>query len=130
MSAPSRHPWQGKRILLVEDDAAICYFLGCVLRKTGYFVGVAEDGTSGLRLFRGQPWDLVIADRMMPGMDGEALASAIKMEAPAQPIILITGFPRLVKQRELFDAILSKPFSMADLLACVAELLGDHAERI
>jgi DNA-binding response OmpR family regulator len=127
MSAPSDKPLPAKRILLVEDDAAICYFLERVLRKTGYIVGVAGDGSSGLHLFRRQPWDLVITDRIMPRMNGETLASAIKTEAPAVPIVLITGFPRLVKRPELFDAVFGKPFSMPELLAGIAALLGDHA---
>jgi DNA-binding response OmpR family regulator len=127
MSAPIDNHFQPKRILLVEDDAAICYFLGLVLRKSGYVVSVAADGASGLHLFRSQPWDLVITDRMMPRMNGEALAVVIKKESPAQVIILITGFPRLVKHPELFGAIFGKPFSIAELLAGIAELLAHPA---
>jgi DNA-binding response OmpR family regulator len=129
MSAPIDNHFQPKRILLVEDDAAICYFLGLILRKSGYVVSVAADGVAGLHLFQSQPWDLVITDRMMPRMSGEVLAIAIKKELPAQPIILITGFPRLVKHPELFDAIFGKPFSIADLLAGIAELLQAHARQ-
>ena len=129
MSAPIDNHFQPKRILLVEDDAAICYFLGLILRKSGYVVSVAADGVAGLHLFRSQPWDLVITDRMMPRMNGEALAIAIKKESPAQSIVLITGFPRLVKRPELFVAIFGKPFSITDLLAGIAELLRDHAKQ-
>src|SRR5258708_34299037 len=82
-----------KTILLVEDDPAVCYFLGRVLHNVGYFVGAASDGISGLRVFRTRPWDVVITDRMMAGMDGEELASEIKNEVPSQPIVLLTGLP-------------------------------------
>ncbi|HEY3901204.1 MAG TPA: response regulator [Chthoniobacter sp.] len=129
MSVPIENHFPPKRILLVEDDAAICYFLGLILRKSGYMVSVAADGAAGLHLFHNQPWDLVITDRMMPRMNGEALAIAIKKDSPAQAIILITGFPRLVKHPELFDAIFGKPFSIADLLAGIAKLLKDHARQ-
>ncbi len=130
MSAVSDKQLPAKRILLVEDDAAICYFLERVLRKSGYFVGMAGDGSSGLHLFHKQPWDLVITDRIMPRMNGEALASAIKAEAPAVPIVLITGFPRLVKRPELFDAVFGKPFSIPELLAGIAALLENHSGRV
>jgi DNA-binding response OmpR family regulator len=129
MSTPTDNHFQPKRILLVEDDAAICYFLGLILRKSGYVVSVAADGAAGLHLFQSQPWDVVITDRMMPRMSGEIMAVTIKKLVPAQLIILITGFPRLVKHPELFDAIFGKPFSIADLLAGIAELLGDHAKQ-
>src|SRR5258708_34584758 len=111
-STPPNDRWPAKRILLVEDDAAVCYFLERVLRKAGYVVGMAADGAAGLQLFLAQPWDLVITDRAMPRMNGEALAAEIKKEAPTPtPVVLITGFPNHVERPELFDAIFGKPFS-------------------
>lgn len=99
------------------------YFLSRVLRRTGYAVGVAADGEVGWQMFRSRPWDLVITDRMMPNLTGEAMAGLIKKQSPATPIILITGFPQYVERRELFDAVFSKPFAMAALLASISKSL-------
>jgi len=123
MTSKSDTNLSAKRILLVEDDPAVCYFLERVLTRAGYFVGMAADGVSGLRFFRAQPWDLVITDRTMPEVNGEELASEIKKEAPAQPIILIAGIPSCVEHTELFDAVFGKPFSIPALLACVSVLI-------
>lgn len=127
MSTPAPHgSAPAKSILLVEDDAAVCYFLGRVLRHAGYCVQSAADGISGLRLFRARRWDLVITDRTMPGMNGEDMACEIRHEAPSQPIVLITGIPTRVERPELFDAIFSKPFSITALLASLSTLLEAH----
>ncbi|MDR3405630.1 MAG: response regulator [Chthoniobacter sp.] len=112
-----------KTILLVEDDPTVCYFVERVLRNAGYYVGMAADGVSGLRLFDVRSWDLVITDRTMPGMNGEVLAAEIRKKAPAQPIVLITGIPSRVERPELFDAIFGKPFNITALLSSIAALL-------
>jgi len=118
-----------KTILLVEDDPTVCYFVERVLRNAGYYVGMAADGVSGLRLFRVRPWDIVITDRTMPGMNGEELAATIRKEAPAQPIVLITGIPSRVDRPELFDAIFGKPFAITALLSCLTAILQTLAEH-
>ena len=112
-----------KTILLVEDDPTVCYFVERVLRNAGYYVGMAAEGNAGLRLFRVRPWDIVITDRTMPGMNGEDLAAHIREEAPTQPIVLITGIPSRVERPELFDAIFGKPFAINALLSCLATIL-------
>ncbi len=129
MSTTPEKRLPAKRILLVEDDPAVCYFLGRVLHRAGYVVGPAEDGVAALHLFRAQRWDLVITDRRMPTMDGETLAREIKKLAPTQPIVLITGFPTRVEDPALFDAIFGKPFAIADLLACLSALLRSPVAR-
>jgi CheY-like chemotaxis protein len=130
MSAVPKKRLPAKRILLVEDDAAVCYFLGRVLHKAGYVVGMAEEGASALQYFHAQAWDLIITDRNMPKMNGEELAKAIKEAKPTQSIVLITGFPARVEHPELFDAVFGKPFSIADLLACLATLLQAQPETV
>jgi two-component system OmpR family response regulator len=116
-------PQVARSVLLVEDDAAVCYFLERILRRAGYTVGMAADGEMGLQMFRSRAWDLVITDRMMPNQTGEQMAEVIKQESPSTRIILITGFPQCVERAELFDAVFSKPFVIADLMARVTRLL-------
>src|SRR3954469_25860665 len=86
-----------RSVLLVEDDAAVSYFLEQVLRRAGFGVGLAADGQVGLQIFRSRPWDMVITDRVMPNLNGEQLAEVIRKEAPQTRIILISGFPQHVE---------------------------------
>ena len=102
---------------------AILITLKRLLRNAGYEVQTAQSAREGLSLFQQDPWDLVTVDRSMPEMNGEEVAAEIKRLAPNMPIILITGFPGAAKRRELFHAIIGKPFRMAELLQCVADCL-------
>ena len=64
----------------------------------------------------------------MPEMNGETVAREMRQIAPTVPIILITGFPDAVLRRELFDAVLAKPFRTAELLQCFTRVLGKRSE--
>ncbi len=68
----------------------------------------------------------MITDQAMPEMAGSELAVNIKREAPGQPIIMITAYPRNLGERENpVDAILNKPFSFPDLRQAIAKLLPE-----
>jgi two-component system OmpR family response regulator len=112
-----------KRILVVDDEPLVTGFVGAVLRGAGYTVEIAASGAEGLRVFQSGPWDLVITDRAMPGMDGEALAAAIRASGSDVPIILQTGTGGLTINETLFDAVLAKPVAIAALLDTVARFL-------
>lgn len=111
------------QILIVDDEAAIREMMTLFLEFEGYEVGVAESGPQALRLLAERDWSLVITDRLMPGMDGEELASAIRKVNARIPIILTTGeapdddgFP--------FDAVVLKPFASKALFAAIESALG------
>jgi CheY-like chemotaxis protein len=110
------------KILIVDDESLVTRILGTILRSAGYHVGVAANGAEGLRSFESEPWDLVMTDRVMPGMDGETMAAAIRHIAPKIRIILLTGGGAEVCDRTLFADVLAKPVVAKDLLACVANL--------
>jgi CheY-like chemotaxis protein len=130
MSTTISAPPDVKRILLVEDEAALRLLLPLMLRKRGYFVESVEDGFSALRLLSDKPWDLIITDLMMPKMDGEALANEIKKRDPTKPIVLISGLSnRFVVRPHLFEAILEKPFSADNLYACLSTIAGFATPR-
>jgi CheY-like chemotaxis protein len=112
-----------KRILVVDDGSLVTGFVGAVLRGADYTVDIAASGAEGLRVFQSGSWDLVITDRAMPGMDGEALAAAIRASGSKVPIILQTGTGGLRINESLFDAVLAKPVPIAALVGTVARLL-------
>ncbi len=112
-----------KRVLIVDDEPGVLIVVERLLRLEGYRVGTARDGAEGLRRFAGETWDLVITDRSMPELNGEELAQAIKAQAPAMPVIMLTGFTHLIEHRELFAAVLKKPFTRQELAAAVRAAL-------
>ena len=120
----------GKTILVLEDEGAISKLLERALKGHGYRVEVAQDGLEGLvKIDRVHP-DLIIADIMMPRLDGLTFARAIKKhdETKAIPIIFLTA---LGDPRSMIEGInvgaryyLTKPFSLEDLVNKVKKALS------
>lgn len=83
-----------KRILLIEDNEQNRYLVTYLLRARGWEVASAEDGPAGLRLAAENPPDLVLLDIQLPGMDGYAVARALreKPELATIPVIAVTSY--------------------------------------
>jgi CheY-like chemotaxis protein len=117
-----------KRILVVDDDAAVTGIVRRVLQRAGYEVAEAESGERALALVDAQaaPFDLVITDHSMPGgMTGAALVSALRERTPALPILRLTGDPSHRPDGLPDDVVLlGKPFPNERLIALVEELAG------
>src|SRR5690606_10883894 len=104
------------RILLAEDDRSMCGFLVLALEKAGHSVTVAYDGLEALGLLkeggRDVPFDLLLTDIVMPGMDGIELSQKAVKLYPDLKIMFITGFAAVALGREDFSTegakILSK----------------------
>jgi two-component system copper resistance phosphate regulon response regulator CusR len=121
------------RILLIEDERKIAAFLRKGLGENGYVVDVAATGDDGLHLARTLPYDLVILDVMLPGLDGWAVLSALRQEGRETPVLFLTardGVADRVKGLELgADDYLVKPFAFAELLARVRSILRRSPAR-
>lgn len=115
-------------VLLVEDEAALGMIVKDSLEVRGFAVQYANDGQEGLDLFRQQCPDIVVADVMMPRMDGFSLAEQIRRENPTVPIIFLTARSQpadVVRGFELGGSdYLKKPFSMDELIARINARLG------
>jgi CheY-like chemotaxis protein len=117
------------KILMVDDDEAIREYLSELLAMAGYSVIASNDGIESLRIFETQPFDLVITDIMMPGIDG--LGAMIKMRT-IDPKIKILAISGADMKEELLHAAgfvgamstLQKPFSNDTLLKTITRLLG------
>ena len=80
------------RILLVDDDKALCELLGEYLEMEGFEVSMVHDGNEALKLINGAqlPWDAIILDVMLPGMNGFDLLKAIRPDS-SSPVLMLTA---------------------------------------
>lgn len=109
-------------ILIVDDEFGLAEMLRDMLNDHGFEVVLAINGRLALDLLGEQNVDLVLTDLMMPVMDGEEFATAMRNSETYRdtPIIMMTSLPTaLPQQRKLFDAILRKPFSPELLLRTI-----------
>lgn len=123
---------RAKRILLVEDESSVRATFRLLLELDGHLVTEASNGIEALDLFNKGQFDLVMTDFEMPGMKGNSLALSIKGVAPRQPVLMVTAYGgKVVNLDNPVDAILNKPFTMADLRCALARLLTntDSPER-
>ena len=115
---------RGKRILFAEDQPEVREVTRMLLSLDEHIVTEASNGREALDLFTADRFDLVITDYAMPVMKGDELARRIKQLAPAQPILMITGScGDLGVAQASVDAVLNKPFSVADLRQAIAQLV-------
>jgi DNA-binding response OmpR family regulator len=122
-----------RKVLVVEDDAAIRRGLVDALRFGGYAVLEAADGKSGLASATGAALDLVLLDVMLPQMDGFAVLTELRRARPALPVIMLTARgtedDRVRGLAGGADDYVVKPFSAQEVLARVAAVLRRSAER-
>ncbi|HSB82061.1 MAG TPA: response regulator [Candidatus Methylomirabilis sp.] len=121
-----------RRLLLIDDDPSLRTTVGCLLRKFGHTVEVAESGSAGLALLRQKPVDLVLTDLKMPGLTGWDVARLVKATHPRLPVVLVTGCAQTIPpdqpERSWVDAILAKPCGAAAMLAVIGALTRDLAD--
>jgi len=119
---------QRATILLVEDEDAVRMFASRVLRNKGFTVIEYPNAEEALaEIEKGTPIDLLLTDMMMPGMDGETLATLAKEKHPEIKVILMSGysedFARHGKDESKTFSFLPKPFSLDTLVEKVKEIL-------
>jgi CheY-like chemotaxis protein len=114
------------RILLIDDDPNVREVLLHLLASFGYEVQTAAEGASGLARFDEGGWDLVLVDVVMPAMSGWGVVEAIRLRAPATPIVLITGMNQpavMQRARDWRLPVIMKPFRSDAIRATVAKAL-------
>lgn len=124
-------PSAGQRVLCIDDEPLLRELLREVLSFHQLDVETADSGQAGLELFEAarreaKPFDVVITDLGMPGMNGMQVTEAIKRQAPGTPIIMLTGWGNMMDDRAKgpvkADAILSKPPRINELLEAVTKV--------
>lgn len=110
-----------RRILLVEDEPGLVVTLGDRLRSSGFEVGTASDGPTGLHMATHERWDVILLDIMLPGENGFEVCEHIRRQGVSTPIIMLTARGQTVDKvhglRLGADDYLTKPFEMVELQA-------------
>src|SRR5215510_7788369 len=121
-------------ILFIEDEANLRHNLGVLLEGEGYQVVSAEDGAEGIRKLRGESFDLVITDVVMPEVDGFEVMEYIKDHAPDTVVVAITAY---VSAESAIEALrrgaydyLAKPFDVDHMQIVVKRALEKAGTQI
>jgi two-component system OmpR family response regulator len=118
-------------LLLIEDDVEAARLLIKNLHEQGYEVEHARDGRVGLELALKKSWDLIIADRMLPHVDGLDIVQALRAQGRKTPILILSALAEIDDRvrglRAGGDDYLSKPYAAAELQARVEALLRRSA---
>ena len=119
------------RILIVDDEPEIRSFIGCALAAAGYLPDFAVNGTQALAQLLECRYDLIILDLVMPDMDGACALDRMLRAHPEQAVIVVSCINDVATKLDCLergaDDYLTKPFSLAELLARVRVQLRDDA---
>lgn len=117
----------GGRILLVEDEDMVRAVAERALARAGYEITACADGEEGLQaITAGGQFDLVVSDVVMPGMDGPAMARAIRESHPDLPVLFMSGYAEEQLRKDIDIPrmhFLSKPFSVQQISDKVADVM-------
>lgn len=115
------------KILFVEDEEDLTLIVADTLRGQGYAVVTAADGIEGLEKFKTEAADIVVADVMMPKMDGFTMAKEIRKLSPTVPLLFLTAKSTIDDVEEGFEIgandYLKKPFELRELMVRIKALL-------
>lgn len=115
------------KILFVEDEEDLTLIVAETLRGQGYDVITAADGIEGLEKFKTEAADIVVADVMMPKMDGFTMAKEIRIISPTVPLLFLTAKSTIDDVEEGFEIgandYLKKPFELRELIVRIKALL-------
>jgi len=128
-------PCRPLRILFIDDEPLVRQLMHNVLELHDHKVTVAASGREGLELFRSnlrgsEPYEVVITDLGMPEMDGRQVARALRAESPQTPIVMLTGWGRMMQADgetvPEVDALLGKPPRMEELNNLLFQVTAKH----
>jgi len=115
------------RLLVVEDERDLAQTLRRALEEEEFAVDLAEDGEDALFKIREMPYDAVILDLMLPGMDGWTLLQTARADGLRTPVLILTARDMIedrVRGLNLgADDYLTKPFALAELIARVRAMI-------
>ncbi len=115
------------RILLAEDDDSLRGFLSRALERAGYEVTACADGEEAADVLD-EPWDMLLTDIVMPGMDGIEVARLAAARNPGLRIMFITGFAAVAltvgERAPAGSKVLSKPIHLREIVAEVERMMA------
>jgi two-component system, OmpR family, response regulator len=115
------------RVLIIEDDQQIASFVTKGLKEAGFAVDHVSDGEEGLQMAELNPYDAMVIDIMLPGLDGFSIIESLRSKGSATPILVLSARGSLDDKLKGFqsgsDDYLTKPFSFSELQARLQALL-------
>jgi len=109
------------KVLIVEDDAETADYIAAGLRSRGHEPKLAANGSQGFAGATAEPFDVIVLDRMLPGLDGLALVSLLRAEGVSTPVLFLTNLSGVDDRVEGLgaggDDYLVKPFAFDELVA-------------
>ncbi len=109
------------RVLVIEDDREAASYMAKGLREAGHVVDVAHDGRDGLLMAQTGDYDVLVVDRLLPGLDGLALVQTLRATGNTTPVLFLSALgqvdDRVKGLRAGGDDYLVKPYAFAELLA-------------
>ena len=120
------------RILLIEDDKALCQVLQPTLQAAGFASDCCHTGADGLHLLKTGYYDACILDRMLPELDGLTLLKSARADGISIPVLMLTALGQIGDRVDGLDAgaddYLTKPFDTRELLARLRALVRRPAD--
>ncbi len=121
------------KILFVEDEEDLTLIVADTLRGQGYEVVTAVDGEDGLEKFKTEGADIVVADVMMPKMDGFTMSKEIRKLSPTVPLLFLTAKSTMDDVEQGFEIgandYLKKPFELRELIVRIKALLRRYGDN-
>ena len=118
---------QGVKILVIEDDEAVADYVRKGLGELGYNVDTALEGKEGLLLATTEAYDLLVVDRMLPGIDGLTIVRTVRAANASVPVLFLSALGEVDDRVQGLEAggddYLTKPFAFSELKARVEALL-------
>ncbi len=120
------------KVLVIEDDDGTAEEIVSALGDRGYVLDRAADGSEGLERARTGGWDVMVVDRMLPGLDGLTVVETLRDEGIKTPVLVLSALnavnERVRGLRAGGDDYLAKPFELAELAARLEALLRRPAD--
>jgi CheY-like chemotaxis protein len=133
MGSP-HEPERASKILVAEDDSTVREFVVRALRQQGYEVAAVGDGLEALNALGAERFDLLLADIVMPELDGIALALKVAKDYPDMPVLLMTGYSAERQRAHNLDAlihdVITKPFTLRQVCDAAAQVLAKQNTRV
>ena len=125
----------GNKILIIDDDEALCDEVSSSLEDAGYDVSISNDGVEGNALVSSDDFDVLLLDLRLPGLSGHDILKELRQKKRKLHVIVVSGQvddarlrngeqlegDDVVKTIQLADGFLSKPFNMDKLLSMIKE---------
>ena len=115
------------RILIIEDDTSLTELLGYGLEESGFSIEICNDGLEGLTQALQNIYDIILLDRMLPGVSGEEILKRIRLQSVDTPVIFITAIGEPIEKINGLDLgaddYLVKPFDIGELMARIRSVI-------